>query len=81
MLQKFAAELTRDLRAALVTPTGKGLQCGNRIIAFVPLRFLPTTGLFLCNTNSPAGTPVLYQRLTDQLGVQVFVAIELFCGN
>ena len=26
VLQKFAEELTSDLRAALVTPTGKGLQ-------------------------------------------------------
>ena len=69
VLQKFAEELTRDLRAALVTPTGKGLWRDKLWESYYCIR---TTGIFtnrwtvfLCNANSPAGTPVLYQHFID----------------
>ena len=69
VLQKFAEELTTDLRAALVTPTGKGLQRVKLWESYYCIRtteiFTNRWTVFLCNANSSAGTPVLYQHLTD----------------
>ena len=69
VLQKFAEELTTDLRAALVTPTGKGLRRDKLWESYYCIRtteiFTNRWTVFLCNANSPAGTPVLFQHLTD----------------
>jgi len=71
VLQKFTEQVMRDLRGALVTPTGKGLRRDKLWESYYHIRtteaFTNRWTVFLCKANSPCGTPVLYQHLTDLL--------------
>ena len=71
VLQKFTEEVFTDLRGALVTPTGKGLGRDKLWESYYYIRttetFTNRWTVFLCKANSPCGTPVLYQHLTDLL--------------
>ena len=68
-LQKFMEDLLGDLNGALVNPSGKVLHRDKLWESYFYVRsketFINRWTVFLCTTNSPAGSPVLYQHLTD----------------
>ena len=67
-LLKFTEDLVKDLEGALVKPNGKVLR--DKVWeSYFYIRsqeaFTNRWTVFLCSANSPIGTPVLYQHLTD----------------
>ena len=68
-LLKFSEELIQDLEGALVNPNGKVLQRDKGWDSYFYIQSQETFTnrwiVFLCGANSPIGTPVLYQHLTD----------------
>ena len=69
MLQKFTEDVIKDLRKALVSPAGKKLWRDKLWESYYYIRttetFTNRWTVFLCKANSPCGTKVLYQHLTD----------------
>ena len=62
-------DLLGDLNGALVNPSGKVLHRDKLWESYFYVcskeTFINHWNVFLCTTNSPAGSPVLYQHLTD----------------
>jgi len=68
-LLKFSEDLIQDLEGALINPNGKVLQRDKIWESYFYMRsqetFTNRWTIFLYSANSPTGTPVLYQHLTD----------------
>ena len=68
-VQKFMEDLLGDLNGVLVNPTGKVLHRDKLWESYFYIRsketFINRWTIFLCSANSPDGSPVLYQHLTD----------------
>ena len=66
---KFSEDLMRQLNGALVNPSGKVLHRDKIWESYFYIRsqetFTNRLTVFLHAANSPVGTPVLYQHLTD----------------
>ena len=62
-------DLLEDLNGALVNPSGKALHRDKLWESYFYIRtqegFINRWTVFLCGVNSPVGSPVLYQHLTD----------------
>lgn len=62
-------DLLGDLNEALLNPTGKVLHRDKLWQSYFYIRsketFINRWTVFLCSANSPVGSPVLYQHLTD----------------